>query len=307
MKRMIILVTLLLCGLLLGTHTTYATEGGASYYFPGASASFATALEPAPGVMVVNQMLFLGGKADKAVLGGNVNLNLKVNAFYNYVGGFYTYDKPVMGGAKLQIGAVVPYGSADVRVGLGSISRSQTSSGLGDAMVSAALYWTNGNYHHKLIQSVYIPTGDYRAGNIANPGRNYWGFDTSYAVTWFNMKTGDEISVVPGILFNTKNSASDYQSGNEFHVDFALNHHYFAQYYALGIHGYYYNQLSGDSGSGAKLGSFKGRSVGIGPAILWTPPAHKGNISVIAKWIFDVDHENRAKGDYGQFIIGYKF
>jgi hypothetical protein len=31
--------------------------------------------------------------------------------------------------------------------------------------------------------------------------------------------------------------------------------------------GYVYQQVTGDSGAGAKLGDFKGRSVGIGPQI----------------------------------------
>ena len=307
MKRMAIIVLLLVCFLFAGQHTTYATEGGSSYYFPGISATFAPALEPHPGWLAANQMLFLGGKVDKAVLGGRVNLNVKVDAFYNYVGGFYTYDKPVMGDAKLQLGAAFAYGKVDINASANSISRSQTGDGLGDGMISASLYWKNGNYHHKVTQSVYVPIGAYTDGKLANAGKNYWGFDTTYAMTWVNMKTGDEVSIAPGILFNTENSATNYKSGNEFHVDFALNHHYFKQHYAIGVQGYYYKQLSGDSGSGALLGSFKGEALGIGPAILWTPPAYKGNLSVIAKWIFDVDQEHRAKGDYGQFIIGYKF
>lgn len=33
--------------------------------------------------------------------------------------------------------------------------------------------------------------------------------------------------------------------------------------------GYYYKQVTGDSGSGAKLGDFKGESYVFGPALLW--------------------------------------
>jgi len=122
-----------------------------------------------------------------------------------------------------------------------------------------------------------------------------------------NMKTGTEFTVAPGILFNTKNNDSNYKSGNEFHFDFALNRHYFTQNYAIGIQGYYYRQILGDSGSGALLGSFEGESFGIGPAFLWTPKAHKGQLAVLGKWIFDVSHQNRMRGDYGQLIITYQF
>ena len=75
----------------------------------------------------------------------------------------------------------------------------------------------------------------------------------------------------------------------------------------MGLHGYYYSQFSGDSGSGAKLGAFKGQSLGFGPAVLWLPKSGKGNLSVVAKWVHDVHDKHRMHGDYAQLIVGYKF
>jgi hypothetical protein len=40
----------------------------------------------------------------------------------------------------------------------------------------------------------------------------------------------------------------------------------------MGVVGYAYQQVSGDSGSGAKLGSFKSRDFGIGPQIGYFVP-----------------------------------
>jgi len=305
MKRMLFFVPLLVCCLILGQHTAQATEGASSYYFPGSSTTFGVAVAPAPGFMMVNQMLFYSGEAHKAVLGGRVHLGLEADAFYNYVGGLYTFDGSVLG-SKLQIGAVVPVGYTKIKASINSINVSDNKTDIGDSMLSAALYWGNGDLHYKLVESVFVPTGGYTAGNLANVGRNYWGYDTSLAMTWLNMKTGREISVVPGILFNSKNNATDYKSGNEFHVDLALNQ-FLASNLAVGLQGYYYHQVSGDSGSGAKLGSFEGESCGFGPAVLWMPKAGKGNLSVVAKWLHDVDQKNRLHGDYGQLTIGYKF
>ena len=42
-------------------------------------------------------------------------------------------------------------------------------------------------------------------------------------LTWFHNATGTEISVLPGILFNTTNPATGYHTGTEFHMDFMLN------------------------------------------------------------------------------------
>ena len=55
------------------------------------------------------------------------------------------------------------------------------------------------------------------------------------------------------------------------------------------------------------LGDFKGESYGIGPAIFWSPKTEKGKLSVILKWMHDLDYENRMDGDYGQLIVAYQF
>jgi len=60
---------------------------------------------------------------------------------------------------------------------------------------------------------------------------------------------------------NTENPDTDYRTGTEFHLDFMLNQ-FLAESFGIGFHGYYYDQLTGDSGSGAILGDFKADSVG---------------------------------------------
>ncbi|MBP2627909.1 MAG: hypothetical protein H6Q68_2620 [Firmicutes bacterium] len=305
MKKKLLVFKLLISFLILGAHTAHATEVGSSYYFPGSATTFATSVKPAPGLMMVNEMLFYNGKVDTAVARGLVHVDLKATALYNYVGGFYTFEKPVLG-SRLQIGAVVPVGHVDFIAKIASINASDNHTDIGDTVLSAALYWKKDDIHYKLIQSVYAPTGGYSINNLANVGRNYWGFDTSLVMTWLNVKKGIEISVTPGIMFNTKNTATDYKSGDEFHVDFAVNQ-YLSQNLAVGLQGYYYRQLTGDSGSGAKLGSFKGEAFGIGPAVLWMPKYAKGNVLVIAKWLHDVNQTKRMHGDYGQLTVGYKF
>ena len=111
---------------------------------------------------------------------------------------------------------------------------------------------------------------------------------------------------MPGILLNTENNVTNYKTGNEFHVDFTLNQ-FLAKNFAIGAQGYYYKQVTGDSGDGAKLGDFKGESYGFGPALMWQPSFDKGNLTVIGKWIFDSHHENRMKGNYGQLVIAKSF
>lgn len=321
MKRFILRVlmrTLIGCLLCLGVLFSgqlpvYASEGAFSYYFPGAFASFAVAVAPEPGFQFVDQTLYYHADVDKAVLQGRVNLSLKTTALINYLGGSYAFEDPVLGG-RLQLFAAAPVGYVSVKSSteippLGSIDVSDRDFDIGDSISLGAIHWKKGDFHFKLGEMVFIPTGAYSTTsltNMANVGRNYWGFDTFCAATWLSQKTGTEVSVMPGILFNTENTSTDYRTGNEFHVDFMLNQ-FLAKSFALGAQGYYYKQVTGDSGDGALLGDFKGESYGFGPALLWMPGCCDGKLSLIAKWLFDSHQENRMKGDYGQLIICKKF
>jgi hypothetical protein len=309
MKRIVFALILVMCCLFMAGQPAQATEGASSYYFPGAASTFAAAVAPNPGFMVYDQMLFYKARVDEAVFRGRAHLEVKADAFYDYIGGFYTFEKPLLGG-RFQIGAAVPIGYVHLKAGidtaLGSLGASDSNASLGDSLITPALYWNAGDFHFKLAETVYLPTGGYNKDNLANVGRNYWGFDTSFAMTWLNMKTGTEISVVPGILLNTENTKTDYRSGSEFHVDFMVNQ-FLAKTFAVGLQGYYYGQVSGDSGKGAKLGGFRGESLGLGPALLWMPDFGKGKLSLVAKLLHDVVDGKRLKGDYGQVIVSYRF
>ena len=95
-------------------------------------------------------------------------------------------------------------------------------------------------------------------------------------------------------------------SGTEFHLDFAGNQFLFESF-AIGVRGYFYRQLTGDSGSGAVLGDFKGEAVGIGPGFIWLPKFAEGKLVVQGKWMTDVHSENRFDSDYATLTISWTF
>lgn len=111
------------------------------------------------------------------------------------------------------------------------------------------------------------------------------------------METGLEFSLAAGYMINTKNDDTEYDSGDEFHLDVMVNQ-FMSETFALGLHGYYYKQVEGDSGSGALLGDFKGKSYGLGPSLLWMPASQGGNFSVSATWLHDFDATNRLESEY---------
>jgi hypothetical protein len=66
-----------------------------------------------------------------------------------------------------------------------------------------------------------------------------------------------------------------YQNGVDFDLDWAASQ-FVSQSIHLGLAGYVYQQVTGDSGLGAKLGDNEGTAVGIGPQIGFFFPAWKG-------------------------------
>ena len=80
---------------------------------------------------------------------------------------------------------------------------------------------------------------------------------------------------------------------------------FFSESWAIGIHGFYLKQVTGDSGSGAKLGDFKAEAAGIGPAVLWNTKLAGQEISFIAKWLHEFHAERRIEGDH--FFASFAF
>ena len=78
-------------------------------------------------------------------------------------------------------------------------------------------------------------------------------------------------------------------------------------FHGLGLNGFLYEQIIGDSGSGATEGSFKGRSVGIGSVIDYFLLNEAGTLLFEAKWLPELDTKNRLKGDYFWFKVAWQF
>ncbi|MBW2388305.1 MAG: transporter, partial [Deltaproteobacteria bacterium] len=215
-------------------------------------------------------------------------------------------------GVTYTVGLAVPFGYADLKAeieGEGGVSRSASvdSFNISDiALTPIQLNWSSGNFSFRLAETIIAPTGAYDVDKAVNLGRNYWGFDTTAASTYFNEDTGTEVSIAPGILANTRNDDTNYKTGAEFHLDFTANQFLFESF-AIGIRGYVYRQLTGDSGSGADLGDFKGEAVGVGPGFIWLPKFAEGKFVVQGKWMTDVHSENRFDSDYFTLTISWTF
>ena len=70
-----------------------------------------------------------------------------------------------------------------------------------------------------------------------------------------------------------------------FHHVFHLLH--FSQKFAVGVAGFHYQQVTGDSGAGATLGAFKGRVTALGPVMTYNFNLGKIPVSTQLTWMHD--------------------
>ncbi len=292
---------LVLC-VVLASGQANAAEGGYSNYVPGFYGDIALAVEPADGLSLRNDVYYYSAEADRSVRAGRVEVGIDITQTFDYLTLLYKPGREVFG-ASYAFGAAFAYGKVDLEgdVSVGPFPRSfsDDNTALGDiTLIPGVFYWNNGDKLH-FSQSffVVVPVGDYDEDDGANTSLNYYTFETDFSMTYLDQETGQDYSIVIGYGYNTENDDTDYQSGDEFHIDYVLNQ-FLSEAWAIGLHGFYYEQLSGDSGDGALLGDFKAEAAGIGPAIMWIPPRYEGEVAFVAKWLDEYDTENRLEGDH---------
>jgi hypothetical protein len=292
--------------ILLGfTSPTLAAEGGTGWYLLGSKTELSGYLPP-PGVYAQSLNYYYSGSAnaDLDIAGLTLSGGIDADAFYSLPTALWVLGQPILGG-NLALSATGVVGWKDVRAGAsltgpGGATIARDIDGedfnLGDPVLGATLGWHEGKFNWTLGALVNVPIGYWEKGNLSNIGFNHWGIDATAAVTWLDPDLGAELSVASGITFNFENPDTNYKSGTEFHAEFAATK-IVSQQFSFGLVGYYYNQITGDSGEGAKLGDFKGHVAAIGPALNYTFMAGQTPIATNLRYFHEFDVENRLAGD----------
>jgi hypothetical protein len=309
MKQKVLLA--LVTGVLTLVSNSDAEQVGSGHYVSGATASFIDALPGKPGFVVENIFLDYNDANAGARLpfgDGEIALNLNANVYADSLFMMYTFTPEILGG-HYAVATAIPYewsdvkatGTIDINGVFHSASRSDWATGLGDIEFwPFMLGWTNGDIKYDVRCAVYAPSGEYHASQLANVGLGYWTFEPELTFSWLSSKIGTEVSVFAGMDFNTKNTDADYQSGDIFHIDATVTQHLplFGGTAGAGASGFYYKQLTADSGSGAKLGSFEARSEGVGPVVSYLHNIGTKQLAIEARWLPQTDAQNTTKGSF---------
>ena len=171
------------------------------------------------------------------------------------------------------------------------------------------LSWHTKNWHWAVALDVHLPTGKYESGDpLRSVGANYWSVEPVFAATWLG-DDGWEVSAK--FMYNIKGKNDDfreaegaprmdYQSGDEFHMDYLVGKRFGA--WGVGLSGYYLKQLTDDEIDGRKIAANpglwsagrKGEVFAIGPSVSYTT---KDGMHFVGQWQHETAVTNRFGGD----------
>lgn len=364
-------LTLLAMAALASAAPARADEQGTGHYQPGTFSFLAGVIPSDAGFYFTNFQNFYEGSVGANIalpIAGRLRLGIKSFAFIDALAPMNIYKSKILGAQAGSV-AIIPFVYLDNNTGAAAGStlrvQSQQNFNLGDMYIAPLMLgWTKDDIHVALYPGVFAPTGEWRSGQLSPTGKNYWTFEAAVGFTYLNPKSGWEFSTFQAIDFNTTNEATDYKSGDDFHIDWVVAKHLArpvvttemakamkeAQAAAAarakgaeaappaaaeppagdegksaaapadqkppkpvlmdvapGIGGYWYRQVTGDSGAGAVLGPFEGRAVALGPELQATANIANRPMTFQFKILKEFLTEHRLQGLNTWANVNFKF
>ncbi len=310
-----------------------AEEG--SHYFPGALSSFIDMLP-------VNTGSYSFGYSNDSIYyhGSNNHLGLNATTYTNSSAFLYQFPGLISilpGSPQYSVALGVPYTWLKVHAppvlnSKGTVINSgkDTDNGFGDvAMFPFMLGWTKAGLEctgdektahttyvlkYQTQFGIYAPTGNFEKDAFANIGRNFWTFEPTGAVSYLLNRPGKiplafEFTSFAGFDFNTRNSATRYQTGDQFHLDGTLAVHLGVDKDTLvgaGASGFFYQQITRDSVRGVSVHNFEAMTTGVGPELSFAHQITK-EVAVAAevKWLPELSVSNRLQGNAVWFKVAF--
>lgn len=304
-RRPAAIVLLATVAMACASRAAIADQGGISFWLPGLFGSL-VALPGEPGWSVTSLYIHTSVAASAGrdlILNGRIVAGLTGSANLGAFGPTYIFATPVLGGqASLSLLGVGGRSNAAISATLTgprgntiSGSLSDSDAGFGDILPQGSLKWNLGVHNLMTYVTGDIPVGKYNATRLANLGLGHGAVDGGGGYTFFDPATGHEFSAASGFTYNFTNESLNYQNGIDFHLDWGASQFLSKEVFA-GAVGYFFNQITGDSGPGAKLGSFQSRVAGIGPQIGYLVPIGEAQGFIGLKGYKEFAAQSRALG-----------
>jgi hypothetical protein len=305
------------------TQTARADEGGVSFWLPGFFGSLAaTPLQPGWSVISTYYHTTVSGGGDvglsrefqlrripvgvAATLSGSVHSTGDLGI----LDPTYTFATPVFGG-QATLGLMGIYGNVSTNLNgalTGTISAggvtlpfartdsfSDSVTAFGDLYPQFLLRWNAGVNNYMYYITGDIPVGAYDSMRLSNIGIGHGAIDAGAGYTYFDPKTGHEFSFVTGLTYNFTNTATDYQNGLDWHLDWGASQ-FLTKQLQVGLVGYFYDQVTADHGCLQILCPFKSQVMGVGPQIGYIFPIAGMQGYINLKGYGEFDGHDRPSG-----------
>lgn len=287
-----------------------ATRSGAAEYafttYPLGSTAYGAGVTPPPGTYVTDTISYFSGS-----IGGDLNIGGHLfdaggtaKIFSEGVSILIVPQETVLDGrVGVLVGVPVSHIGIDASLSgpRGNTATDSTEGwGLGDTTLQLQLGWDKGDFSHTVHILGVLPTGRYQPGFYPLTGFNRPSLDVGWAFTWFEKNTKLQFNGAIGFMASLENEDTQYQTGDEFHAEWAIGYK-FDNGLIIGVNGYDYRQITGDSGQGALLGAFKGTLDAVGPGFSYSTLIGQTPVTL---GIRDYEQYNWNNFFHGNVVLG---
>ncbi|MEM5386760.1 transporter [Paraburkholderia phymatum] len=265
-----------------------ATEGGSDTIGEGAEGFFAGALPPAGFYGLLYYTHYHASQFNDSHGNGSIP-GFKLDADVLIPRLIYMSNLSVLGG-RYGAYALLPMERLSLYAGGSSFDRTN----LGDLIASPAMIaWGSGSLRTVAALEFVFPTGQYDRSSPLNTGKNYYTIRPVFGVSWFPYP-GFEMSAKFTYSFNTTNTATNYHSGQLFHLDYGASYAVTTSA-RIGVAGYFVKQTTNDVQNGQPVNGdgFRGQVFAIGPGFRYE--FKKGSIDI--RVVKELLVRNRPSGE----------
>ena len=267
------------------TAAAFATENGASVYPIGVETVMPGMMPPPHATMFYEYNASVSANQTDTANGQAAPIEFKLRVFAVAFKVVHNWGLNFMGGT-VESNMAVPFVDQELHVPPGKY----TKFAVGNICVSPlGVRYAKGHWHYYYEGDLFFPGTGRSATDVLNIGQNNYGAAPVGGITY--LRGREEISSKLQYIINLKDTATNYQSGNEFNWEFD-GMHGISRAVAVGVNGFWYKQTTDDKVADAVFNDGnRGRDVAIGPEVRFNLITHGG---FAVKYLRDTMVENRA-------------
>ena len=258
-----------------------------AHYVPGVEGLKGASLPP-PGVYVRDYNLAYTADRVNDAAGRSVGpSNFDAFTYANVPRLIWITDTKLLGGF-VGVDALLPLVYQSVQAG----PYDSSTFGIGDFFAEATLSWHVKQFDFSFGAGVWMPTGDSAAPPTTRVGSGYWTPMLTTGATWYiDAEKTWAVSALNRYEFNTEQCDTDITPGQAYTLEWGLSKS-LSKVVDLGVVGYYQQQVTADSGTGAS--KERDRVASIGPEISVACPKHM--LFTSFRYLYEFMAEDRAQG-----------